>query len=512
MWHTPATIDVALYLNEERNFQPDGQPFFVVQDFQVGNWSDVRRMSGYYDLPSRVQSSNGSLWAHLFVSKSLASPTEPGVPEMMDRSLHIRHQLTRFLPHRKDMTVKKLIGQTDTAKEAKQEKGEVISYFHPNLTFSVVGDAGTLVYSQIHPVIAPFVTLEPSNARDESGEDGWYLPIAYVNDFWLLRDHMFPINTTTPRVPIHFELSQTSLVKMQMMTAMDQSFKQQAKSMGGSGAEFEEIKRILLETNVWLLGMTIAVSCLHSLFEFLSFKNDIQFFRNKKDNTGISTWTILMNIIQQTVILLYLLDSSEETSMVLLIGQGFGILVEAWKLTTAVNVRLVRVNSLFPYRVKFEDKKVLNEAEQATKEYDAVASTWLLYASIPLLIAYATWSLLYQEHKSWWSFVVQSLVGFIYAYGFLTMLPSLYIDYKLKSVAHLSKRALTYKFLNSIVDDGFAFIIKQPLLARLACFRDDVVFLIFMYQTWIYKIDKTRSNEFGQVAESVAADNVKKNS
>lgn len=28
-------------------------------------------------------------------------------------------------------------------------------------------------------------------------------------------------------------------------------------------------------------------------------------------------------------------------------------------------------------------------------------------------------------------------------------------------------------------------------------FRDDVVFLIFLYQRWIYPVDKTRVNEFG---------------
>lgn len=180
------------------------------------------------------------------------------------------------------MSVKKLIGNAETTLEEKEEKGKIISYYHPNVTISVVGDAGTMVFEQIHPVIEPFVNLEPSNARDETGQDGWYLPIAYFNDFWLLRDHMYPINATTPRVPVHFELSQTSLMKMQMLTAVDHSFKQQAQTMGGSGSEFEEIKRIFLETNVWLLVVTIAVSCLHSLFEFLSFKNDIQFFRNKK--------------------------------------------------------------------------------------------------------------------------------------------------------------------------------------------------------------------------------------
>lgn len=63
------------------------------------------------------------------------------------------------------------------------------------------------------------------------------------------------------------------------------------------------------------------MSCLHSLFEFLAFKNDIMHFRNKKDNTGVSVNSILMNVFMQTVVLLYLLDS-QETSYVIVLGEN----------------------------------------------------------------------------------------------------------------------------------------------------------------------------------------------
>jgi hypothetical protein len=33
-------------------------------------------------------------------------------------------------------------------------------------------------------------------------------------------------------------------------------------------------------------------------------------------------------------------------------------------------------------------------------------------------------------------------------------------------------RQMTYKFLNTIIDDLFAFVIKMPLLHRLSVFRD----------------------------------------
>ena len=38
----------------------------------------------------------------------------------------------------------------------------------------------------------------------------------------------------------------------------------------------------------------------------------------------------------------------------------------------------------------------------------------------------------------------------------------------------------------------------MPTLHRLACFRDDVIFVIYLYQMYAYKVDKTRVNEYGQ--------------
>jgi hypothetical protein len=55
------------------------------------------------------------------------------------------------------------------------------------------------------------------------------------------------------------------------------------------------------------------------------------------------------------------------------------------------------------------------------------------------------------------------------------MCPQLFINYKLKSVAHMPWRQMTYKFLNTIIDDLFAFVIKMPLLHRLSVFRDGMV-------------------------------------
>lgn len=139
----------------------------------------------------------------------------------------------------------------------------------------------------------------------------------------------------------------------------------------------------------------------------------------------------------QAIIFLYLLDNSEGTSWMILGGQAFGIVLEAWKITKTVDVRLRRprresIFSFLPYVIAFEDKHKLSETEQKTKEYDEIAFKYLYILAVPLLGAYAVYSLVYEDHKSWYSFVIETLVGSVYAYGFLMMVPSLYINYRLK--------------------------------------------------------------------------------
>lgn len=59
-----------------------------------------------------------------------------------------------------------------------------------------------------------------------------------------------------------------------------------------------------------------------------------------------------------------------------------------------------------------------------------------------------------------------------------------------------------YKFLNTFIDDLFAFTVKMPWLYRLGTLRDDVIFFVWVYQAWKYKVDYKRVNEFGQGGES----------
>jgi hypothetical protein len=319
---------------------------------------------------------------------------------------------------------------------------------------------------------------------------------------------MTELNETVTTLPLHIDLSNLSVWKFRIISAMELSSKEAAKKAahgqslpgGGDGTEMEMVKEVLLDTNPILLGVTVFVTIAHLILETLAFGSDIAHYRKKKDNVGISVRSILANVFMQAVIFLYLVDNSQNTSWMILGSQGIGILIELWKVTTIVNVRVrpAPPGSFLPYQVIFEDKHKLSETEEKTKEYDEIAFKYMYIAGVPLLIAYAIYSVVYESHKSWYSYIITTLVGSVYAYGFLMMVPSLYINYRLKSVAHMPAKAMMYKFLNTFIDDLFAFTIKMPFLHRLATFRDDVIFFIYIYQRWAYRVDYTRVNEFGQ--------------
>jgi hypothetical protein len=318
---------------------------------------------------------------------------------------------------------------------------------------------------------------------------------------------MTVLNETVKELPLHIDLHNLPFWQAQLMATMEVNSKETARQAAygnapatGDGSEIEMVKEVLLDTNPILLAVTAIVSVAHMILETLAFGSDIAHYRKKKDNVGISVRSILANVFMQAIIFLYLLDNSENTSWMILGSQVVGILIELWKITTVVDVRFrpSAPGSLIPYQIVFEDKHKLSETEEKTKEYDEIAFKYMYMLAVPLLIAYGIYSVVYDSHKSWYSFIITTLVGSVYAYGFLMMVPSLYINYRLKSVAHMPSKAMMYKFLNTFIDDLFAFTIKMPILHRLATLRDDVIFFVYLYQRWKYRVDYTRVNEFGQ--------------
>lgn len=303
-----------------------------------------------------------------------------------------------------------------------------------------------------------------------------FLPILQ-NDFLKTRMNDFEeVTKDLTNFTLTFNYAPISFGKMRFILHIEHAMKSLLQ-MGFSKKDIDEVKGIFSDTNVYFLCATVAIAAVHLLFDFLSFKNDILFWKRKKSYTGLSTRTTLWRAFSQIVIFFYLMD--ENTSLLVLIPAGIGTLIELWK---SKKILKLEISSSFPYfRFKQQGEK---QEESYTRQVDREAMTYLSYLLYPLCICGAIYSLIYQPHKSWYSWTINSLVNGVYAFGFLFMLPQLFINYKLKSVAALPWRAFMYKAFNTFIDDIFAFIITMPTAHRVACFRDDIVFLIYLYQRW----------------------------
>jgi hypothetical protein len=178
----------------------------------------------------------------------------------------------------------------------------------------------------------------------DSGTRGYY-PVVWLDEFWLLREHLVPLNDSMitlsekvtseeasledkehPRfengimvggassgkevfVSLSLSYSPISLIKWQLYLQMQQSFEMQESMGTAMEGESDEFKRMITDTNPYLLGLTFVVTILHSIFDFLAFKNDIQFWKNKKSMEGMSVQTIFMNTVCQVFFIFWWLLS-----------------------------------------------------------------------------------------------------------------------------------------------------------------------------------------------------------
>ncbi|KAL7883753.1 hypothetical protein SRHO_G00014110 [Serrasalmus rhombeus] len=432
-------------------------------------------------LPKKTRK-NGTLYAMVFVH-------QPGMSPWQDpRQVHLVTQLTTYmLP--KPPEVSLITGEDEPQQQqnpnmaADDKLDRPVSHWRSRLTLNVVAENfhfdREALPSDVHRYMKVF----------QSGRKMVYLPLLFIDQLSNRVKDLMEINSSTTELPLTISYDTIALGKLRFWIHMQDAV-YSLQQFGFTEKDADEIKGIFVDTNLYFLALTFFVAAFHLLFDFLAFKNDISFWKQKKSMVGMSSKAVLWRCFSTIVIFLYLLD--EQTSLLVLIPAGIGSLIEVWKVKKAFKIYFMWKGGKPTFLFGKSD-----ESEKRTEEYDSLAMKYLSYLLYPLCVGGAVYALVFVKYKSWYSWLINSLVNGVYAFGFLFMLPQLFVNYKLKSVAHLPWKAFMYKAFNTFIDDVFAFIITMPTSHRLACFRDDAVFLIYLYQRWLYPVDKTRVNEYG---------------
>ena len=501
------SISLWVFVNEEENFTQFNSSkalFWQQSGLVYGGWTDGPTQDGAFSfnksipLSEHVQS-NGSMYIHVYITKEGFVPN-PSLGELYSQQFTVYRskQLNKYKKRTFKKTKNLLTGETKTDPKLlehieKHGNSEVISHWHPNLTINLIADHTPWTEGKIPAPLDSMVSFRKGGVH--------YEPILYLNDYWNLMRDFTPINKTVTEVTLCLTFQPMSLIKLQMYLSqsMRNQWYQALGDVQNSEEEQDSLKEAILETNPIMLGLTVVVTLVHSVFEFLAFKNDIQFWKSRKTLEGLSVRSVLFGVVQSVIALLYVMDN--DTNFVVKASIFVGCLIDLWKVTKVMSVGLDwdrRILGAIP-RITFTDKSTYVESE--TKKYDQLAFKYLGVVLFPLFCAYGVYSILYDEHKGLYSYVLSMLYGFLLTFGFIMMTPQLFINYKLKSVAHLPWRMLTYKALNTFIDDIFAFVIKMPTMYRIGCFRDDIVFFIYLYQRYKYRVDPKRINEFGVSGE-----------
>ena len=309
-------------------------------------------------------------------------------------------------------------------------------------------------------------------------EKSEYLPIIFYSELRTRVKDLLPIATSRKdALPLTVVFEPTAIGKIRFMKIAELSMRT-LHELGFSEHDTDDVKGIFFDTSLYLLLLTIVVTSFHLLFDFLAFKSDIQFWKNCHSMAGLSYRSLVWRSVSQTIITIYLYDQG--TSLLVLGPALVATVIEFWKLN--------KVSTIDIRRLSFKPKSTATQSdeEKITNEHDALFMKYLSwYILYPLVAAGSIYSLVYSQHKSWHSWAIESAANGVYAFGFLFMLPQLFINYKLKSVAHLPWKPFMYKAFNTFIDDLFAFLITStPTSHRVAAFRDDIVFLIYLYQRW----------------------------
>lgn len=114
-------------------------------------------------------------------------------------------------------------------------------------------------------------------------------------------------------------------------------------------------------------------------------------------------------------------------------------------MTKAVDIKLVSAppGSVLPYKLDIKDKHVLSEDEKKTQEFDKLAFRYVSYVTIPTLLAYSVYSLIYETHRGWYSFIISTLTSFVYMFGFVSYLRCTYVAVLNRSRYNLSRNLLS---------------------------------------------------------------------
>ena len=377
-------------------------------------------------------------------------------------------------------------------------KKQPVTHLRPRLTLFVVSKPPAFDRRKGMPSDLPLRIVRAPESLAKRGHKMAYAPLVMPDDVTTPRREYVELSADASRddPTIALKIQPMHVGLFRLTHQMQSSLRMMSESFGMTESDLDDVKELFTGHDWRWMAATFAVSLLHSWFAFLAFKHDVGFWKKKSNLEGLSVRTQWSSFVCQGIIFANLLDTGQ-ASTIILAEMGVSVAIEGWKVSKFM-ARDGVFHRLFGLGAPPRKK---TKMQIDTDAYDRRAMRLLSLCLYPVVLVYGGYSLVYHPQRSWRSWVLRTLANGVYMFGFIAMTPQLYVNYRLKSVAHMPWRAFMYKTFNTFIDDVFAFAVTMPVIHRIACLRDDLVFFVYLYQRRIYPVDKKRVNEFGRAYE-----------
>jgi len=314
LWPRGTRMDMNIYVTDTFEYSKrDILGEWFAKDLTLdASESNARNVSLTIVPTERIYRNETHVYAHIYVRRKVNRKTTD------EDVLYKRVLLTKHRIRKKKKEVKNLLGQ-DKEDEGEEEKvssegrtsldiasfqkdvDSTLLYFKPTLTLQLVDALGPFQKGSFPPQVMelfdfPLKNIPTTEGMDlkersklisESGSD--FYPIFYPSEFWIKTDDLIAVNETLQNVTIDFSLTAVSFWKWQLMATLENQWKSQEGTNGiNDSADSDIFRTILHDTNPYLLAITFVVSILHTIFDFLAFKNDISFHSKRKSMEGAS--------------------------------------------------------------------------------------------------------------------------------------------------------------------------------------------------------------------------------
>jgi hypothetical protein len=130
---------------------------------------------------------------------------------------------------------KDILARNAALNVTEDREDEIIPLWKPEMSFHLVNEVSVFPRGGLPQQMV--------NEMDIDDETGRYWPIVHMNDFWLMKSKMPPVNETLAELPLSLSFSVSERLKWLMTVQWKNSLEQQAKTGLQTDKDQDEMKR-----------------------------------------------------------------------------------------------------------------------------------------------------------------------------------------------------------------------------------------------------------------------------